>query len=125
MSRLHAIGLLVLPSAALGAAASSDPPAAGVAIAICTPEHVYAAKDRAHVRCIESAGGILFFAAPMSDQARSTQVVHKGLQAIGAGGRLRIEYDPADKSGTAWGCLAHDCRPAISIQPHQKPGGKP
>ena len=124
MSRLHAIAFLILPSAGLGAA-WSDPPAGAVAIAICTPEHVYAAKDRAHVRCLESAGGILFFAAPMSDQARSTQVVHKGLQAIAAGGRLRIEYDPADQSGTAWGCLAHDCRPAISIQPHHKPGGKP
>jgi hypothetical protein len=124
MSRLHAIALF-LPLAAPGGAAPSDQPARGTAVAICTPEHVFAAKDRAHVRCIESAGGILFFAAPMSDQARSTQVVHKGLQAIAVGGRLRIEYDPTDKSGAAWGCLVHDCRPAISIQPQPKSGGKP
>ena len=88
----------------------------------CLMRYVAMAEGRIGERH-ESAGGILFFAAPMSDKARSTQVVHKGLQAIAGGGKLRIEYDPADQSGAAWGCLAHDCRPALSIQPHDKGEG--
>jgi hypothetical protein len=123
MSRLFAAAFLLPAAGALTGSGASDPPAGATAVAVCTPEHVFAAKDRAHVRCHESAGGILFFAAPMSDKARSTQVVHKGLQAIAGGGKLRIEYDPADQSGVAWGCLAHDCRPALSIQPHDKGEG--
>lgn len=81
---------------------------------------MFAAKDRVHVRCYESHDGILFFAAPTDDQGRATQVVHLGFQAIASRRQLRISYDPADKSGAAWGCLVHDCRPALTIQPLPK-----
>ncbi|MGH7578911.1 MAG: hypothetical protein ACREM9_01975 [Gemmatimonadales bacterium] len=108
---------------AFGPGPEAPAPTEPKTIAICTPEHVFAAKDRTHVRCLESADGILFFAAPTDHPARANQVLQMGFQAIAKGGKLRIQYDPSDQSGANWGCLVHDCRPVISIQPYDKGEG--
>lgn len=91
-------------------------PAAGEAI-VCTPSEVATLfNERVHVKCAEGAEGIVFFAVPMSNSDLANQVLSLGATAIVHGKKLRIQYEKADNSGTAYGCASKDCRPLLGLQ---------
>jgi len=77
---------------------------------ICTPGNVMVFYNRVHVKCVETVGGIQYFAAPTTDAAHVSRVLTILSTALAAGRQLSIIYDPADTSGSAFGCAAGDCR---------------
>jgi hypothetical protein len=77
---------------------------------ICTPSNVMVFYNRVHVKCVETVGGIQYFAAPTDDAAHVSRVLTILSTALAAGRQLSIVYNPADTSGTAFGCQANDCR---------------
>lgn len=80
------------------------------AIATCTPIRVAVFNNRVHVRCSTPVNGIVYFAASTQNQNRVSRQLALMSMALASGRPLAIEYDPADTSGTAIGCLASDCR---------------
>ena len=90
----------------------------------CTSQEVRTFSNRVHVRCLESypdssgAASIRFFAAP-SNPTRLYEDLRDfgGLAMAGHGApRLVLNYDPADTSGTSFGCQAHDCRRITAVR---------
>jgi hypothetical protein len=81
----------------------------------CTPNNVAAFSNRIHVRCNESYSGIRYFAYPTTNAAAAARFLSLLASAQVAGHTLQILYDPADTSGTAYGCLASDCRPLQAV----------
>lgn len=77
----------------------------------CTPAQVGAFKNGIHVKCTAAAsGGIWYFAYPTSDTANASRFLSLLSTALVAGKQVTIQYDPADTSGAAYGCLVSDCR---------------
>ena len=81
----------------------------------CTPNQVAAYSSRIHVRCNESYSGIRYFAYPTTNAAAVARYLSLLTSAQVAGHTLSILYDPADTSGTAYGCAASDCRPLQAV----------
>lgn len=81
----------------------------------CTPNQVAAYSSRIHVRCNESYSGIRYFAYPTTNAAAAARYLSLLTAAQVAGHTLSILYDPADTSGTAYGCAAGDCRPLQAV----------
>jgi arabinogalactan endo-1,4-beta-galactosidase len=82
----------------------------------CTPGKVATFPSRVHVECTATVGGgILFFAVASSDTGYANRFMSLASSALVAGRTLRVFYDPADTSGTAFGCGAADCRRAQGI----------
>ena len=85
----------------------------------CTPGKVATFPNRVHVECTATVGGgILFFAVASSDTGYANRFMSLASSALVAGRTLRIFYDPADTSGSTFGCGTSDCRkaPGIAIQ---------
>lgn len=76
----------------------------------CAPSNVFVFSNRVHIRCVESVGGIQYFAAPTADAAYAARVLSILSTATVAGRTVSIFYDPADTSGASIGCQANDCR---------------
>jgi hypothetical protein len=72
-------------------------------------------NNRVHVRCATLVGSFKYFAAPTSDQANAARVLSVINTALVAGRTLIIRYDPADLSGSTFGCLTSDCRAIQAI----------
>ncbi len=82
----------------------------------CTPANVATFASRVHVMCTASfGGGIQYFAVASSDTAYANRFMSLASSALVAGRTVGIFYDPADTSGSAWGCQANDCRRAQGI----------
>ena len=76
----------------------------------CTPSNVIVFGNRVHIRCVESVGGIQYFAASTADAAHVARVLSILSTATVAGRTVVVFYDPADTSGASIGCQANDCR---------------
>lgn len=85
----------------------------------CTPLNVGALNNRIHVRCVESYGGVNYFALPNDNPAHAARTLSLLSTAQIAGRTLSILYDPADLSGNDWGCADSNCRAlhAVEIAP--------
>ncbi len=76
----------------------------------CTPVRIMNYKERVHVNCAASIGGISYFAAPTQDSQFAARVLSVISTAQVAGRTLTILYDPADLGGVSIGCQTNDCR---------------
>ena len=103
-----ALALLV----ALGSAvASTNVRATATDVTIvCTPAGVGTFPTRVHVRCQQSFSGVSVFAATTTDSAAAARYMSMATSALIAGRNLRVHYDPADQSGSSFGCTANECR---------------
>lgn len=120
---LRTHSLVTLVSVALGLAAATASFAqqteAGPtpeATTVCTPVSAAEFVSRIHVRCSAAVSGIFYFAVSTSDPNRAARALALMSSALAAGHDLRIYYDPANVSGTAFGCAAADCRVADAIE---------
>jgi hypothetical protein len=81
----------------------------------CTPANVAVFDARVHVKCVESFGGIRYFAVSTADSQKVGRYLSVFTGAILAGRPLSIRYDPDDStSGPPIGCLPSDCRVAVA-----------
>lgn len=114
-------GILLLVAVMLGLgdtalqAETAESTLAPAAWTSCTPIQAATFSNRVHVRCAEAVSGISFFAATTTDQAFAARVLSLVSTAQVAGKTLAIQYNPADTSGAAVGCLASDCRLIIGV----------
>lgn len=76
----------------------------------CTPSNVVVYTSRVHIKCLESVGGIYYFAASTADAAHVSRVLSTITTATVAGRTVIIRYDPSDTSGASIGCQVNDCR---------------
>lgn len=75
---------------------------------------VYA--ERIHVRCdVAAAGGIVYFAVATANSAHAARILSVLNSAHVAQRQIRVLFDPADTSGTAFGCAANDCRRLLAV----------
>ncbi len=81
----------------------------------CTPANVAAYPARIHVKCTVANAGILYFAYPTRDTANASRFLSLLTSAEVAGKQVDILYDPADTSGSAFGCAASDCRTIVGL----------
>ncbi|GAB4534559.1 MAG: hypothetical protein Fur0018_24470 [Anaerolineales bacterium] len=81
----------------------------------CTPNNVAVFSERIHVKCNESYSGVRYFAYPTTNAAATARFLSLLTSAQVAGHTLSILYNPADTSGTAYGCAASDCRPFQAV----------
>jgi hypothetical protein len=107
------VALVLLPRAAAGSQASAAPD-----VFTCTPTGVAAYTNRVHVRCSTAAppGGIYYFAVSTANSASASRFLSIFTTAMVTGKTVRIHYTPSDTSGTAFGCLASDCRTATGAE---------
>ncbi len=99
------------PADRSGEAASSDASRAPSATFTCTPSGVGVFETRIHVHCTTAdANGVSYFAYRNTDAAQTARILSVLLVAYTTNSYVIIYYDPADTSGTAWGCQAGDCR---------------
>ena len=83
----------------------------------CVPAGVATFSNRVHVRCSAAVGGgILYFAMQTNDSAAAARFVSVASSALIAGRTLKIQYDPADLTGGAFGCATGDCRRARALE---------
>lgn len=77
---------------------------------------MYAFSNRVHVKCgIQSYNGIEYFAIPTSSSAQAGRFTTMATAALG--GWMWVDWEYWDvTTGPAFGCHAHDCRPALSWQ---------
>ncbi len=81
----------------------------------CTPENIVTYSGRVHIKCVESIGGIRYFAASTADEAKAARILSVITAAQTLGRTALILYDPADTSGTSFGCASTDCRTIIAV----------
>lgn len=82
----------------------------------CKSAGVAVFPERMHVRCTQAtSGGIVFFALPTANSAHAARILSSLLIAHSVGKNIVVEYDPNDTTGTAFGCLAPDCRRILSV----------
>lgn len=81
----------------------------------CSPDTVVSANVRVVARCAASpytgSGlNISWFAYPTSDSGNASRMLSLFETAKATGSTVTFYFDTADTSGTAYGCLAGDCR---------------
>jgi hypothetical protein len=96
-------------------AAAPDAAEAAAATYTCKPDSVVSANVRvvAHCAVPYSIGGttnIFWFAYPASDPSGAARMISLFEAAYALGSNVTFYFDTADTSGTAFGCLAGDCR---------------
>ena len=103
-----AVALLTLAPARMSFAAST--------FSTCKPVEVATYAERIHVRCVQAtSGGIVFFAVATANSAHAARILSSLLMTHTVGKNIVVEFDPSDTSGTAFGCMAHDCRRLLSV----------
>jgi hypothetical protein len=104
---IAAIGML---RAKLAQAAETE---AGVTFT-CTPNLVVSANIRVVARCASGysipPNTIYWFAYPTKDSANASRMLSVFETAKATSSTLTFYFDTNDTSGTAYGCLASDCR---------------
>ena len=104
----------LLPALLLAAAVSDA--SAGGAWSDCVPVLTGTFANRIHVKCAASvSGGIVWFAVDNAKVDYANRFMSMANTALVSGKTLSVYYDPADTSGSAFGCDASDCRKAIGI----------
>lgn len=89
----------------------------------CSVDEVKEFSNRVHVRCEEAYSlpgntghPLRYFAAPKtSPTASQLKIVGDNAKAPGPS-RLIVTYEPADLTGSSFGCQTHDCRPVLGLQ---------
>lgn len=81
----------------------------------CTLANVVVWTERVHVKCTVADGVIQYFAAPNSNSKHAARVLSTLLTAQATGNQVAVQYDTLDTSGTAYGCLASNCRPILAL----------
>lgn len=81
----------------------------------CTPANTTAYTNRIHVRCTVANAGILYFAYPTRETANASRFLSILSTATVAGKQVDVLYDPADTSGSAFGCAVSDCRIIMAV----------
>jgi hypothetical protein len=110
--------LMLLLVVALGVAAAgrlaAQPVRAAPALGVnytCTPNLVVSANNRVVARCAVAYNStISWFAYPTSDSANASRMLSVFETAKATGDTITVYFDTTDTSGTAFGCLATDCR---------------
>lgn len=97
---------------ALAGLAAAGPASAEPTDVPCTPNQVvvFTEAPRLHVRCDESFGRIVYFAASTTDPAQAGRILSVIQTALVAGRTLIVNYEPNDVTGEAIGCQQNDCR---------------
>lgn len=111
----------IVASMAIGTASGAhaqvtSSPTEPFATSTCTPVNAGVFDTRIHVRCSVAVSGIVYFAAPTSNNNRAARILAILSTAVAASHDLRIYYDPADTSGASIGCAASDCRLIQSVE---------
>ncbi len=95
----------------IGLAFTSTVPAADF---VCQPTEVAVYQGRLHVRCSQTVndGGnvIRFWAVSTANAQHANRFLTVAASALVSGRNLKMSYTPGDTSGSAFGCLASDCR---------------
>ena len=81
----------------------------------CTANSVAVYSNRIHVRCSQSYSGVRYFAYPTSDTASVARFLTILTSAQVSGRTLQVLYDPADHSGSSYGCATSNCRPMQAV----------
>ena len=82
----------------------------------CKSVDVTVYPERIHVRCNKAtSGGFVFFAIPTANSAHAARILSILTTAHVASRNIEVEYDPADKSGDAFGCHSSNCRRLLSV----------
>jgi hypothetical protein len=82
----------------------------------CKVAGVFENESRVHLRCDKPAGPITFFAVPISKLNHAKNFVSVSTAAMLAGRTVEVFFNTTDTSGTAFGCLASDCRYASAME---------
>lgn len=113
---MKTVGLILLVSLVYGSLLGLGVASAAEISVVCTPTGVATYPSRIHIRCAQSFAGIVFFAYGSRDASGAARNMSMATSALIAGRSLVIFYDPADRSGTRIGCLAHDCRVLTGLE---------
>ena len=106
MAVMATVTVLATPAGAQAATVWSD----------CVPVLTGTFANRTHVKCASAvSGGIEWFAVDSTKVDYANRFMSMVNTALVSGKTLTINYDPADKSGAAFGCGANDCRKALGI----------
>ena len=82
----------------------------------CKSVDVSAYAERIHVRCdVAAPGGFVYFSLATANSAHAARMLSLLTAAHVVQKAIRVEFDPNDTSGTAFGCLASDCRRLLSV----------
>jgi len=85
----------------------------------CSPTEVAVFSNRIHVKCSsalqDGTTTIWYWAVSTSDAQRANRFLSTASTALVSGRMLRFSYNPADASGTSFGCLTKDCRTPWAI----------
>ena len=105
---------IFFPLVLLLVAVTAAQAAAPTAVADCSPTEVAVYHSRIHIRCAEGikdgAATITFWAVSTRDAQWANRFLSLGSTALVSGRHMRFTFTPGDTSGTAFGCLAQDCR---------------
>ena len=84
---------------------------------ICQPVEVAAFASRVHVLCnIGTRDGIRYFAVATANSAHAARILSVLMMAHLTARSIAVLYDPADTSGTNFGCLEEDCRRLLGVK---------
>jgi zona occludens toxin (predicted ATPase) len=77
----------------------------------CTPSQIAVFTNRIHMRCTTTtADGIYYFAVSTADPAAASRFLSIFTTAKVSSKNVYMYYTTSDTTGTAWGCLASNCR---------------
>lgn len=109
-------GFWAVVTSALLALYSTTPAFAAPTFHTCKSLDVSTYAERIHVRCnVAASGGIVYFAVATANSAHAARMLSVLTTAHLTQKSIRVEFDPNDTSGTAFGCQAHDCRRLLSV----------
>jgi hypothetical protein len=113
-SRRCAVVFMAVAAGILSAATA--PAFAAPTVHTCKSADVAVYAERLHVRCdVATSGGIVYFALATANSAHAARILSLLTTAHLTQKSLRLEFDPSDTSGTAFGCQANDCRRLLSV----------
>jgi hypothetical protein len=108
-----AFGVVIAGKLTAQAVQASSKPAPMITF-VCTPFDVGVFITRVHIRCTNSvnAGGniVSWWAYPTSDSAGASRFLSLFETARATSSTVTIYYDPADLTGSSFGCANADCR---------------
>lgn len=76
----------------------------------CIPINVLSFSNRVHVKCSNPVNSIAYFALPLTDAAVVDRFLKIANTALVSEKKMYVGYGANDTTGTAFGCLASDCR---------------
>jgi hypothetical protein len=76
----------------------------------CLASQVLVFSNRVHVKCSNPVNSIAYFALPLTDATLVDRFLRIANAALLSEKKMWVGYTANDTSGTAFGCLAGDCR---------------